>query len=203
MNKKTEVFETQCIRKTYLNRSAVHKHRCAVLCSKCHNIIGEIEYDAELKVSITHDEGISSNFLYDITPSPSMNYYDLFEVCRHCNDMEHVYVVDNGLKSIISILNKSGYRTLNSCEGHFQGGDAMTMPYIQFKDNPDKLFDFNDELLKYWYCAEEHVSALNSTMYCLRLKEDCPVDVMFHQDYLEDLAQYLYNKLGYGDDKQV
>lgn len=43
-----------------------------------------------------------------------------FEVCTHVEDHPDVFICDKLIATVISILNKKGYKTFASCSGHYR-----------------------------------------------------------------------------------
>lgn len=65
--------------------------------------------------------------------------------CSKCNKDNLHFIIDYGMRNIISYLNKAGYKTEYSCSGH---KDMGSIPYVLFVDHKH-LNDKYEKLLNY------------------------------------------------------
>ena len=129
-----------------MNFSVDHKKgKAALFCPDC----GRMNY-FKINSKIT----TNSKYICWIMPTYVMN-------CSFCG--HKIYsddVIDGGIAEAIEILNKKGYKTSYSCEGHYDDKHGITsLPYILF--NPSigditKNFD-NISIYPWDVCVEKHM----------------------------------------------
>lgn len=172
----------------------------AYMCKKCYN------YD-EIDVGIT--------FVRDYVPDEffinenSMNY-----ACHYCKEYTTHFMVDADIAETLSLLNKMGYRTIYSCQGHCTAKSTGikgkpyklkyndTYVFIKGKKKPDP--ELVMELIKIgftkWSIGQDKtfrkinitnpddvVELLNSTVFCFHYNY---YNVANRIKYLSSKAQY-------------
>lgn len=112
----------------------------ALMCPKCFGLSFHkfnFSYSSILSQNYTTDIPDTEFFSYkddiDINPEtvevcPVVNY--ITEKCPHCNTDTKLIEVDAYIAEVVSLLNKKGYFTNFSCEGH----NESTNPYISFSN---------------------------------------------------------------------
>ena len=91
----------------------------AYMCNKCYN-------NNEVDVGI--------NFVGDYTPTEFfINENIINYTCHYCKEYTTHFMVDADIAETLSLLNKMGYKTIFSCQGH------CTARYTGIKGNPYKL----------------------------------------------------------------
>lgn len=65
--------------------------------------------------------------------------------CKHCNNEVVLVELDQGISDIVSNLNKKGYNTIFSCEGHIIDEENYDIAYVIFEvsDIADDIFFIN------------------------------------------------------------
>ena len=65
--------------------------------------------------------------------------------CKHCNNKVSLIELDEGIVDMISNLNKKGYDTIFSCEGHIINEENYDLAYVIFEvpDIADDIFFIN------------------------------------------------------------
>ena len=97
------------------------------MCRSCYNyIIARVDIKTELKYKI-----ISGDFdLHALGIVPQFNYQ-----CPNCGTTTcyEYRPIDPNIVHIISLLNKKGFETAFSCEGHDDEDGTYSYPYVSFK----------------------------------------------------------------------
>ena len=101
-----------------------------IMCDKCYNIIdlGDIGIDMSPEVIPNTDnallvKGIRCN-------------------CKCCPNESANIIIDDNIAEFISILNKKGYRTVQSCEGHKDNDEIYFITLICYDELFYKFHDF-------------------------------------------------------------
>lgn len=185
---KLKPIETKTIN-DYVNRKFIESRKGTVgfVCPKCFSVT-YMDVDNEQKFPFGHKYAI-----------PKFNLYDI--ECDYCHEqLENIFDVDPNIAQIIADLNRLGYKTTASCEGHtyyyedegyYQDGDdeifdrphegyETTSAYIGFES--DKIKKDYPEPPKGWYWDEYGADDDPVKVTCLRY--DPHRD--FHTDWVND-----------------
>ena len=119
------------------------KGRVALMCPTC-NRMSYFNIDCTNKTtSIGNTDGES------LISQTYMKYCDFCDYTIYS-----VNAIDGGIAEAVEILNKKGYKTLSSCEGHYDNKYGVTsLPYILFDDRhikEDIVSNFNDINIYPW-----------------------------------------------------
>lgn len=112
--------------------------------------------------------------------------------CACCGYVGPTLDIDVKLESVISMLNKRGYRTLNCCQGHINNhGHVVSTPYIMFSPdivhNEKELKEFEDSLPESWY--------IDNDPYIIQPGIIIRGDMIYHKNYINDIilwASYIF-----------
>lgn len=124
MDKSVQEKEVEC--KGIVYSELEHKRHgfISIMCLKCFNIFNTFISTKYYSTMISDPE--DELFLRLAEPAACLTY------CKYCNtDHPHFTELDYNISEVISKLNKKGYRTLFSCEGHKEDNEA----YIYFMSN--------------------------------------------------------------------
>ena len=82
------------------------------------------------RLSVTMNiQNIDKDAEYYISMTPQYNIQ-----CTKCKELLHFdYVLDPNITPILAELNRKGYETVESCEGHRVNQQDVSLPYITFK----------------------------------------------------------------------
>ena len=159
--------------------------RVACLCSKCYSITGHLNYAYTNMYTLSSDDLSDSVMLSRIIPN--IPFLDSFPaLCKTCGNVEEHFTVDAGMEKIIQLLNRSGIKTMFSCEGH---SVLDSEPYIAFEKDVSKYFDMSNKLLKYWVLEKYDSKSLCKSS--LRLTIDASIEYIYSDKYLNDLHKYI------------
>ena len=124
-------------------------HECAAICNKCYNVTSAFKFKMEFEKEV--------NEMY--VSSDSEDMFKLNSYCDECQKFTSHFVVDKGIAETVSLMNKLGYHTVYSCEGHYSPDekyicDKISQPYVFIKNERcnDKLL--TNELFKKLYSAK-------------------------------------------------
>ena len=112
-------------------------HECAAICNKCYNVTSAFKFKMEFEKEV--------NKMY--VSSNSEDMFKLNSYCDECQKFTSHFVVDKGIAETVSLMNKLGYHTVYSCEGHYSPdekyiGNKISQPYVFIKNER-----YNDKLL--------------------------------------------------------
>lgn len=125
----------------------VYMKSYAYICSKCHDINHEAVINGTLSASVqcnTISKQEKSEILYKLNRNFDFDYLEL--TCPKCGRTIH-YGVDSDIADIVVILNKKGYYTEYSCEGHYN-----SLSYFVITGDVVDKFDMDNPLLANWKC---------------------------------------------------
>ena len=126
--------------------------RSNFLCPNCFKIIVRSKGDYEPSVQDLIGE-------FDFGEHPEENdfelNFDLIDVmCNYsnCNNKVKLIKVDEGMANIVSKLNRKGYETTSSCEGHIKDMYNYSLAYVEFKctNETDDIFFINNIYINYF-----------------------------------------------------
>jgi ribosomal protein S27E len=112
-----------------------------IMCPECKNITYiEGSYSFNLKNVECPSNLVSARIIYKIQ-------------CNWCGTVINTTQdpIDPNIAPIISILNKKGYTTIESCEGHQCDGENSSQPYILFAGNKIETVIANNPLPEGFY----------------------------------------------------
>ena len=165
-----------------------------LICSECFSadcllnvcINSTVSAECELCSGFEDKEINGPDILDDIlrTTRPYLPY-SIKTKCPNCGGTTTHICIDSQISDIIILLNKFGYKTDYSCEGHIDGSGAHPA-YIAFKDDITEYFDRNNHLLKYWDIEPP---------YIIRVSSDAPFSYIINKEYLYDLRKYIETSL--------
>lgn len=124
-------------------------HECAAICSKCYNVTSAFKLKMEFEKEV--------NEMY--VSSDSEDMLKLNSYCDECQKFTSHFVVDKGIAETVSLMNKLGYHTVYSCEGHYSPDekyiyDKISQPYIFIKNERCNDKPLTNELFKKLYSAK-------------------------------------------------
>lgn len=130
------------------------KHR--VICPKCFSDNGTVEEVTSFK--FTANKKVDENETLSDMHMWGAGVINTEGICVSCGEYQNFFHVDDKIADVIITLNKKGYITLFSCEGHEDSPGA----YIYFK-NPDINFDgFTENLPDEWFLDEQDKEQLGA-----------------------------------------
>ena len=160
----------------------VSKYKC--MCNKCFRL-----HDMKIEVSIDH--------IYPFTNHDTYLTFDEEEIdegtvaCKSCGSTD-MALIDEKISAAVQELNKKGYYTLYSCEGHLDNvnetTDCSSLPYIMFtKCIPVSMFE---KLPDGWYVDLDN-NLIGIAIYYTEYNEDDSIDINFDENELLNWVQSL------------
>lgn len=151
--------------------------RVGLMCPKCYNYF-KINLNYNMNLSCEIDD--LSIFPYSLEFKPIINIVSLMcDFCK-CTDVELIRI-DHNIVEDISILNKKGFITKYSCDGHIHG-----RAYISFDGN--KILDYINTLPITWTLRNNYA----------RKNVTCPKNIIrieaepnCHEEALLDLHEWV------------
>lgn len=152
--------------KSYTENNAKNDHivhekyngRIGLMCPDCFSY-WIVDFNQDCTMSINKDifygdnpeeyEGFESGC--DVDPTNELTFSNMFR-CPECSSKESLIMLDPNITTVISLLNKKGFRTSFSCEGH-KIADSDSYAYILFNNLSKKNQDILTEAFKnssYW-----------------------------------------------------
>lgn len=151
-----------------------------LMCPECFNYF-ELEIDGRVFVSLKDaltDESISPIDIDIETDQPTI--IKIITKCKHCGKKVEFFEVDSCIAPTIKALNKKGYPTVFSCQGHCTN-NAFSLPYIVFRLHPDskKVKRILDTLPNKW-----EVKQFKSLLY----KNEILTNINLKREYIKDIV---------------
>lgn len=138
--------------------------KIGLMCPNCYGYwIVDFHQDCTMTISEDvflddYEDNTNSKYDHDISPYRELIFCNMSK-CPDCSSDNDLIMIDPNIVSIVSILNKKGYITTFSCEGH-NDPDGSILPYILFNN----MSESGQDIIKEAFSNSEYWNAYNSDM---------------------------------------